>query len=325
MDFKFAEQKQDTGASTFKVAVIGAGYFGQRHIKLLSQMDDVEIVGIADKDLSKAYEAVKGYEIRCVEDFRELINEADIFFIVTPTITHFEIANFLIEQGKHLFIEKPITEKVDDAQSLINEALQKGIIFQVGLIERFNPAVRTLLEHVKKPLFINAQRLSPFLGRATDTDVTFDLMIHDIDLICRILRKIDFERSWFVREVFKKSVVTSKLDYADVWLEFKLAEKQIYANIIASRVSDKPKRSITLIEEDCIFNADLIERKIFKIDRKGNSHEIPVKNNDANPLYDEIRDFLQAIKENRFSNIAPNPNEIIEAIKIINQINGGES
>ncbi|GAB6183968.1 Gfo/Idh/MocA family oxidoreductase [Thermodesulfovibrio hydrogeniphilus] len=310
----------------FKVAVIGAGYFGQRHIKLLSQMDDVEIVGIADKDIYRAFEVVKGYDIRCVEDFRELIDDAEIFFIVTPTITHFEIANFLIDKGKHLFIEKPITEKVEDAQFLINEALQKGVIFQVGLIERFNPAVRTLLEYVKNPLFINAQRLSPFLGRATDTDVTFDLMIHDIDLIWTILKHCNLnECSWIIKEIFKKSIVTYKIDYADVWLEFESADKQINANVIASRVSISPKRSITVIEEDCAFNADLVERKVFKIDNKGNSYELPVQNNNANPLYDEIRDFLQAIRENRFSNIAPSPKEIIEAIKIINQINGGEN
>ncbi len=305
-----------------KVAVIGSGYFGQRHIKILSQMEDVEIVGIVDKDIARAKCIASECGINCTENFRELLDDASIFFIVTPTNTHFEIAMELIERDKHLFIEKPLTENLEQAKLLLDKALKKNIIFQVGMIERYNPVVRTLVEHLEKPLFINMQRVSPFLGRATDTHVTFDLMIHDLDLLLMFMKSeqmpqiLDFT-------TFKQSLVTEKIDFASSRLKFRFDINILDVQITASRISNCFQRSINIFQKNSAIYADLIERKITKIDKSGKASEVSIKNKDSQPLYEEIRDFLCCVKEKRLSKIAPSPEQIIEGIKIITLINGG--
>lgn len=302
-----------------KVAVIGAGYFGQRHIKVLSQMEDVDIVGVADKDVNKAAETSKQYGLRYSDNFIDFLDEAEVFFIVTPTNTHFEIAMKLIEQNKNIFVEKPLVESINQALILINQARRKKIIFQVGLIERYNPAVITLSSHIRNPSHIAAQRLSPFSGRATDTDVTFDLMIHDIDLIWFILRK--FGKITFKEfRCFQKSFVTDKTDFASVWLSLELNQKNISANLTANRASPYFQRTISIVENDCLIFADLINKRVTKVDSKGVPIEVSVKNNDAQPLYEEIRDFLDAVNKRKPSKRAPTYEEIIEVLKIINQI-----
>ncbi len=307
-----------------KVAVVGTGYFGQRHLKILSQMEDVEIVGIADKDINKARQVASDFGLNYSENFRDLLDRAETFFIVTPTKTHFEIAMELIEAGKNIFIEKPLTENLEDASILINKAISKGIIFQVGLIERFNPVVNSLLDHIKSPLFINAQRVSPFLGRAIDTEVTFDLMIHDIDLLWKILKE---KGNYELKElkVFRKKLITDKIDFATVWLDLDVNSENIKANLTASRVSADFQRCFSVVENNYVIHADLIKKTIIKIDKTGNTVEVPVKDKEKQPLYEEIGDFLQSVKEKSPSKRAPSPIEIIEVIKIINQINGGIS
>ncbi|MCX8034370.1 MAG: Gfo/Idh/MocA family oxidoreductase [Thermodesulfovibrio sp.] len=306
----------------YKIAVIGAGYFGQRHIKILSQMEDVEIVGIADKDINRARESAKDYGLKYTDDFKELTDRASIFFIVTPTDTHFEIASELIKEGKDLFVEKPLVENPSDAMWLLREAKKRKIILQVGLIERFNPVVISLIRHIKNPAFITAQRISPFLGRATDTDVTFDLMIHDMDLIWMIFRKSGKPAIKDLKS-FKKSLMTSKIDIAAAWLDLEINGKSICANLLASRISSHFQRTLSIIDEGFSLHADLINKKIVKINENGSDVEIPIKNKDSNALYEEIRDFLRAVDKRRLSSKAPSFDDIVEVLKIINHINGG--
>jgi len=305
-----------------KVIVIGAGYFGQRHIKMLAQMDDVEIIAIVDKDINKAKEIAREYGVKFSDNFKDLLKEASVFFIVTPTSSHFEIAMELIKEGKDIFIEKPITENPEDAILLIEEALKNKIIFQVGLIERFNPVVTTLFEQIKRPLFIRAERISPYLGRATDTDVTFDLMIHDLDLIIFFKRKIG-NGNFNNLKVFKKSLITEKIDFATVWLEILVNKRPFIAQITASRTAPDFKRNISIIEDEFIIYADLINKNIIKINKDGKKYEIPIENKDNQPLYEEIRDFLNSVSKRKLSQKAPTPDEILEVIKLINKINGG--
>lgn len=275
----------------FKVAVIGAGYFGQRHIKMLVQMPDVEIVGIADKDIEKAKEVAQQYGLKYCADYRDLLKSAQIFFVVTPTITHFDIGMELIQEGKALFIEKPLTEKPAFAEKLLEEATKRNIIIQAGLIERYNPVIKSLLEHLKEPLFIQAERVSPFLGRATDTDVTYDLMIHDVDLIWMMLKNSENFKLKDLK-VFKQSIITSRIDYASVWMEFNSNGHTVKAHLTASRVSPNFMRRISIVQEDNVLHADLINRTLTEVDKKGKVNQILVKNKDAQPLYEEIRDFL---------------------------------
>lgn len=307
-----------------KVIVIGAGYFGQRHIKMLAQMEDVEIVAIVDKDIKKAREIAREYGVKFSDNFKDLLKEASVFFIVTPTKSHFEIAIDLIKEGKDIFIEKPITENYEHATVIIEEALKNKIIFQVGLIERYNPVVVSLFEQLKTPLFIKAERTSPYLGRATDTDVTFDLMIHDLDLIMMFQRKIG-KGNFNNIKVFKKSLITEKIDFATVLLEILINKSPFTAQITASRTSPIFQRNITIIDEEFIIYADLINKNIIKIDKKGTKNEIPIENRENQPLYEEIRDFLNSVSKREFSQKAPTPEEILEVIKLINKINGGSS
>jgi len=307
-----------------KVIVIGAGYFGQRHIKMLAQMEDVEIVAIVDKDIKKAREIAREYGVKFSDNFKDLLKEASVFFIVTPTKSHFEIAIDLIKEGKDIFIEKPITENYEHATVIIEEALKNKIIFQVGLIERYNPVVVSLFEQLKTPLFIKAERTSPYLGRATDTDVTFDLMIHDLDLIMMFQRKIG-KGNFNNIKVFKKSLITEKIDFATVLLEILINKSPFTAQITASRTSHIFQRNITIIDEEFIIYADLINKNIIKIDKKGTKKEIPIENRENQPLYEEIRDYLNSVSKREFSQKAPTPEEILEVIKLINKINGGSS
>jgi predicted dehydrogenase len=306
----------------YKVAVIGAGYFGQKHIKLLSQMPDVEITGIVDTDVDKAIEIAKQYGLKYHTDFKDLFKVADVFFVVTPTITHFEIAIELIKEGKDLFIEKPLTEKPAFAEKILDEAIKRNLIIQAGLIERYNPVVISLMEHLREPIFINAERVSPFLGRATDTDVTYDLMIHDIDLIWFMLKN---GKKLKVKDlkVYKKSFVTERIDHAVVWFDFINNDAEIKASVTASRISADFRRNLTIIQNQNVLHADLINKSLKMIDRQGKSTELSVKNKDSQPLYEEIRDFLNSVKNRRLSPHAPSPEDLIEVIEIIDRINGG--
>ncbi len=305
-----------------KVAVIGAGYFGQRHIQILSQMPDVEITGIVDTDINRAREIAEEYGLKYFDNYRYLLNSASVFFIVTPTNTHFDIAMDLVKKGKDLFIEKPLTERPELAMNFIKEAMNNNIIFQVGMIERYNPAVMTLLGYVDNPIFIKAERSSPFLGRATDTDVSFDLMIHDLDLLWMILKKAGTLKIEHLK-VFKKSLVTEKIDFAAVWIDLLSNNIPVTANLTASRISSNFRRVFMIIQKKFLLHADLMNRTVIRVDRDGKLREIPVRKKDVQPLYTEIRDFLNSVRERRLSSYAPTAEEIIEVLEIINTINGG--
>lgn len=307
----------------FKVAVIGAGYFGQRHIKMLTQMPDVEVVGVVDKEIEKAKEVAQHYGLKYFNDYRELLKCADIFFVVTPTITHFDIAMQLIKEGKSLFVEKPLTGKPAFAEKILEEAMKRNIVIQAGLIERYNPVIRSLLEYFENPLFIYAERVSPFSERATDTDVTYDLMIHDIDLVWMMLKKSGDLKIKKLQS-FTKSIITSRIDYATVWMEF-VNNSKLKINLTASRLSSQINRRIVIVQNHSVLHADLISRTLIEIDKKGRINELPVKNKDAQPLYEEIRDFLNSVKEGKLSEHAPTSQEIIKVIELIDKINKGDS
>lgn len=307
-----------------RVVVVGTGYFGQRHLKILSQMDDVEIVGVVDKDSEIARTVGNEFGVRYSDNYRDFLDIAETFFIVTPTVTHFEIVISLIREGKNLFIEKPLTENPSDANLIIEEATKRGIIFQTGLIERFNPAFNTLLSQLREPLFISAKRVSPFVGRATDTHVTFDLMIHDLDLIWKILYLFGKPEVNDLK-AFRQSIVTDKIDFAEVWLDITITGRKISAHLSTNRTSKDSQRTLSIIERDAVYHADMIKREVFKVDKVGNIIEIPVENREVQPLYEEIRDFLNSVKERRLSRVAPTPLEIIEVLKLIERINGGIS
>ncbi|MFT6282336.1 MAG: putative dehydrogenase, partial [Salibacteraceae bacterium] len=172
-----------------KVGVLGAGHLGKIHIRLLLELNDkFEFVGFYDPSDSNAAAAIEAYKIKRFETIDELLDAVDCVDIVTPTISHFDCASKALRKSKHVFIEKPVTETVEEAKILSDLAHEAGVKVQVGHVERFNPAFQAAVPFLKNPMFIETHRLAQFNPRGTDVPVVLDLMIHDLDAILSVVK-----------------------------------------------------------------------------------------------------------------------------------------
>jgi predicted dehydrogenase len=171
-----------------RVGVVGIGHIGREHARIYSRLPDVQFVGLCDLDSQVAEKAAQRYGVKAFPSVQALAAEIDAATISTPTNTHHDIAGQLLAAGKHVLVEKPIADNTDQARELIEQAASKGLILQVGHIERFNPALGALEEKLTRPRFIEAHRLSAYPGRSTDIGVVLDLMIHDIEVILHLVR-----------------------------------------------------------------------------------------------------------------------------------------
>ena len=212
-----------------RVALIGAGHLGTYHCEKLFRIKNCELVTVCDHHPERAKKLAQKYSCRFHSSFREVVDEVDAVLIATPTPTHFEIAKFFLENNRHVFIEKPITQNSEQAYHLCRLADEKALVLQVGHVERFNPAFIEAVKHLKKILFVEARRMAPFKPRSTDVDVVCDLMIHDIDLILNLIKSPVIHVS-----AVGAPVITSRVDIANARVEF---ESGTVANITASRVS----------------------------------------------------------------------------------------
>ena len=233
---------------SIKVAVVGVGYLGQHHARIYSELTEAELVAVVDIDPVRAEEVALRYNARACRDYRDVLDGVDALSIVTPTTSHYGIALECIQKGKDLLVEKPITVSVDQANELVSEAGGRELVLQVGHLERYNPGVVAISEIVKSPRFIEAVRVSPFLNRAMDVDVTLDLMIHDIDVMLslvnapiRSMRAAGF------------SYVTEKIDDARVWVEF---DNGIMAYLTASRIAQDRIRKLRVFQEHSFLELD---------------------------------------------------------------------
>ena len=233
---------------SLRVGVIGVGYLGQHHARVFSGLEGVELVGVADQDSKRAGEIAKTYGCRSFAGHADLVGICDVLSIVTPTTSHHAIAMDCLNAGRDLFIEKPITERLDEAREIIEAAEKNNLILQVGHLERYNPGILAAMGMIKSPKFIEAERLSPFLGRALDVDVTLDLMIHDIDIVLSIVgSKVKEIRATGER------VLTGRLDAAKAWLEF---ENGCQALLTASRLATDKKRMLKVHQEGSYISID---------------------------------------------------------------------
>jgi len=262
-----------------RVGVVGVGYLGKYHLEKYLKANDVIVTSISDiseDNLNK----VKNQKIFKSKDYRDILGYVDAVSIVTPTETHFEIAKFFLENGKDVLVEKPITTTVEEADELIDIAEKNGNIFQVGHLERFNPAVVACKEFLGKPMFIECLRISPYIGRSIDIDVVRDLMIHDIDIILSIVKSS-------LKEVHAVGVpiLTKKIDIANARLVF---DSGCVVNITASRVSFKKERKIRIFQRNRYISIDYEKRaaKIYTLDKKGKDTIKPL-------------DFLSCFKMNK--------------------------
>lgn len=279
------------------IGVIGVGYLGQHHARIFSGLENVRLAAIADIDKKRADEIAAKHDSASYTDFREIFDKVDAVSIVTPTITHFETALECINAGKDLFIEKPITSTPQEAERLIEEAEKRGIIIQVGHIERFNPAVLKVYSLIENPVFFEAERLSPFMGRGTDVDIVIDLMIHDIDIILSILSRNGKSVSVKDIKAVATRAITERLDEAKTWVTF---EDNIQALMTASRLSSEKSRILKIFQKDSHIVLDYQEMSIerfFKKDGRITKETIPVEKKE--PLKEELRDFVDCINTRR--------------------------
>jgi len=280
-----------------RCAVIGAGYLGRFHAQKYAGLADCELVGIADpspeaRERLRAELGVPGFS-----DHRELLGRVDAVSIATPTVLHHAMTRDFLEAGAHVLVEKPITATADEARELIAIAARRGLVLQVGHLERFNPVIRAVAGELAAPRFIESNRLAPFKPRGTDVNVVLDLMIHDIDLIEHIVRS-PIESI----DAIGAPVFTDEIDIANARIRF---ANGCVANVTASRISLKAERKLRVFQSDTYLSIDL-QQKLLTIVRRPASlgddglpkvdlEERSFDQGDA--LQDEIRSFVDAVRD----------------------------
>ena len=236
------------------ISIIGVGRMGQFHLNVVSQINQINLSGIYDTDENHLNEISQKHNIRKFNSLDEAIDNADAVIIASPTMYHFEIAKKAVEKGKHVLVEKPMTETYAQALELEEIVKQKNVILQVGHVERFNGAVQELHHIIEKPYLIEARRLAPFTPRITDVGVVFDIMIHDLDIVTSLVKKpiIRFSASG-------KRIRTKNEDIASALLEF---EDSTIATISASRVTQEKIRTLAISTEEAYFILDYATQDI---------------------------------------------------------------
>jgi predicted dehydrogenase len=233
-----------------KVGIIGTGHLGRLHTKMFKSIANCELVGVVDKNLSLAKDIENEFGVKAFENTDELLMNVDAVSIAVTTTNHYEIAKKSLENNKHIFIEKPITVTIAEAEELVKISSGKKLNLQVGHIERFNPALISLEKYINNPVFIQTDRLAQFNVRGTEVDVVLDLMIHDIDIILSII-KSNIEKV----EANGVAVVSDNLDIANARIQF---ENGAVANVTASRISQKKMRKMRLFQRDTYIALDFI-------------------------------------------------------------------
>ena len=298
-----------------KIGVVGAGHLGKHHIKHLSNHSGVEFVGVFDINTESLKNICSEFSVNALQSIEETISCCDAVHIVTPTNTHFDIAKKFLDHKKDVFIEKPITNTVEEASSLINLAKKNGCIIQVGHIERFNPTINRLKELVNNPHYIEIERLAPFQARGTEVPVVLDLMVHDIDLI---LEMVDSPLENVQASGAK--MMSDSIDLAHAHIKF---ENGVVANLKSSRISQNYVRKIRTYQKNFYSITDLMipQIELYGLERhnmfseKLRSQEVETnsgvktlhyekfvpENKDA--LLEEINDFVHCINTRSKPNV----------------------
>ena len=294
-----------------KAGLVGAGHLGKIHLRLLNQSEKYELVGFydADQENGKKIEAEFGY--RYFDNFDNLLKEIDMLDIVTPTVYHYDYAMKAIQNHKHFFIEKPVTQTLEQAEEILYKCREFGIKAQVGHVERYNPAFIGSKDFIKDPMFIEIHRLAEFNPRGTDVSVVLDLMIHGLDILLSMVKSK-------VKNIHASGVcVVSKTpDICNARIEF---ENGCVANLTTSRISMKAMRKSRFFQQDAYISVDFLEKKAEVIRMKEapehpTDFDMIIENADGeksqilfeypniqpnNAILDELNSFADAINENR--------------------------
>ncbi|MBO6532158.1 MAG: Gfo/Idh/MocA family oxidoreductase [Muricauda sp.] len=243
-----------------KVGVLGAGHLGKIHLRLLNQSDKYELVGFYDPDEINAKKVAAEFGYTHYDNINNLIDAVDVVDIVTPTLSHFDCAKKAIEKGRHIFIEKPITNTLEEAEQLLELSKKQGVKGQVGHVERFNPAFLAVKDKIENPMFIETHRLAEFNPRGTDVPVVLDLMIHDIDAILSVVPS-EVEKI----NASGVSVISQSPDIANARIQFK---NGCVANLTSSRISLKNMRKSRFFQRDAYISVDFLEKKVEVVKMK---------------------------------------------------------
>ncbi|CAM4245796.1 Gfo/Idh/MocA family protein [Zobellia nedashkovskayae] len=290
-----------------RVGVLGAGHLGKIHLRLLNESDKYELVGFYDADAINGKKVADEFGYHYYENINKLIEAVDVVDIVTPTLSHFDCAKKAIEKGKHIFIEKPITNTYEEATELLELEKKYNVKGQVGHVERFNPAFSAVKHQINTPMFIESHRLAEFNPRGTDVPVVLDLMIHDIDAILSVVNSE-------VKQINASgvSVISKSPDIANARIEF---ENGCVANLTASRISLKNMRKSRFFQKDAYISVDFLEKKVEVVKMKdapekvgdfdmvlqnaeGEKKQIYFENPEVgtnNAILDELESFADAI------------------------------
>jgi predicted dehydrogenase len=249
-----------------KIGVLGAGHLGKIHLRLLNQSSKYELVGFYDPNSENAQKVSQEFGYRKFDTIEELIENVDVVDIVTPTLSHYDCAVMAIKKGKHIFLEKPISNTVAEAEHIISLAKEYNVKGQVGHVERFNPAFISVKDKINNPMFIETHRLAEFNPRGTDVPVVLDLMIHDIDAILSVVKSK-------VKEVHASgvSVISDSPDIANARIEF---ENGCVANVTSSRISMKNMRKARFFQKDAYISVDYLD-KICEVVKMKDVPEVP--------------------------------------------------
>ena len=291
-----------------KVAVFGAGHLGKYHLNNWLEIKGVELVGFFDPDDHNATAVEEKYGIRRYTDAASLMDDCDAVDIIAPTTSHFQLCEAALRKGKHVFVEKPLANTMTEARELLKLAKESSVKFQVGHVERFNPAFLAVKDIGLQPMFIEVHRLAQFNPRGTDVSVILDLMIHDIDIILHLVKSSVSNIS-----ANGVAVMSDTPDIANVRIEF---DNGCVANLTSSRISMKKMRKLRLFQKDAYIGIDMLDKKteIIRLDAPGDknvfSFDIETNNGKktiaiANPVIEDvnaIRMELDAFKNSILSN-----------------------
>lgn len=299
---------------TLNIGIVGAGHLGKIHCKLLNQIADgdasIKFIGVYDIDAAKSNEINSLYSLQAFDSFDKILEKINTLIVVTPTSTHYMIAEAAIKKNINVFIEKPVTSSLNEAKELIKLSINSDAKIQVGHVERFNPALTSLDKYEVKPMFIESHRLAQFNPRGTDVSVILDLMIHDIDIILHLVNspisKIDANGV---------AVISEAIDIANARLTFK---NGCVANLTSSRISLKKMRKMRIFQNNAYISIDFLNNKseIFRLaemdspasgtsfpvsDTKKIIYEHPEIGNpeNINPIKNELESFFESIQNQK--------------------------
>lgn len=303
--------------SKIRVAVVGAGKMGGYHAKSLSKQPDVELVGVCDTNVWRAQLAAWQANTVAVRDYKDVLGRVDAVVVAVPTPLHYEVGKAVLSAGAHCLIEKPLASSVEEAKELLALSEQKGVVLQVGHIERFNPAVLEAVQHIRDPRYITVERLGPYDPRMAHIGVVMDLMIHDLDILLTLVGS-EVESL----EALGANLLSGHEDICNVRVRFKTG---CVADLTASRISLGKSRKLRAFQKDSYVSLDygggslkVYRKKAPVIKSLKDVEMLTPKLSSSDPLSTEHRHFLDCIRHNRKP--WPSGERGVEALKLALQI-----